>query len=44
MTIKLGCPIDRVFLSAVIEKFDKNQTGCMEYNEFVAFLLMDSYK
>lgn len=41
MTIKLECPISRNYLLVYIDKFDKNKNGCIEYDEFVRFLLID---
>ena len=44
MTVKLDVPVNMEFLKVLMEKFDRNRDGSIEYEEFVRFLLTDTYK
>lgn len=43
MTIKLDIPIAKKYLAALHRKFDKNNNGTIEFEEFVNFIIHDPY-
>lgn len=43
MTIKLEVPIHKKYLSALFKKFDRNDSGFIEFDEFLYFLTYDPY-
>lgn len=43
MMVKLQISVERKYISAMLKKFDRNQNGVIEFEEFVAFLIKDPY-
>jgi len=43
MLVKLEIPVERRLLQPVFNKFDRNTSGSIEYNEFKNFLFFDPY-
>ncbi len=44
MLAKLGISCDRKYVTAIFKKFDKNQNGVIEFEEFQDYLIHNPYK
>lgn len=40
--LKISC--ERKYLQSLLSVLDKNKSGCLEYDEFAAFVIYDPYK
>lgn len=43
MTIKLEIPIHKKYLHPLLKKFDRNNSGYVEFDEFSYFITYDPY-
>jgi len=44
LLVKLQISVERRYLSALLKKFDNNNNGVIEFEEFVNFLINDPYR
>lgn len=44
MVSKLQISVDRRYLNGLMKRIDADNNGCIEFNEFLNFIIMDPYK